>query len=186
MQRIPAVDPATADEKVKPLLDGVQRKLGVTPNMMRTMAQSSAMLEGYLNLSGALAKGSISGPVAELIALDVAEANSCSYCLSAHAYLAENVAKLDDGEIASARHADSTDPKVAAALVFARQVNEERGQVTDEQLEAVRAAGYDSEAITEIIGHVALNVLTNYFNKAAGVEVDFPVILPADEEVAAA
>jgi hypothetical protein len=26
------------------------------------------------------------------------------------------------------------------------------------------------------IGHVALNVLTNFFNKAAGVDVDFPLV----------
>jgi uncharacterized peroxidase-related enzyme len=184
MQRIAAVDPTTADEGVKPLLDGVQRKLGATPNMMRTMAQSPAMLEGYLSLSGALAKGTISAPVAELIALDVAEANRCSYCLSVHTYLAENVAKLSDDEIAAARRAESADPKVAAALVFARQVNEQRGKVTDEQLGAVRAAGYGDDAIAEIIGHVAVNVLTNYFNNAAGVEVDFPVVLPAEEGAA--
>jgi hypothetical protein len=28
----------------------------------------------------------------------------------------------------------------------------------------------------ETIGHVALNVLTNYFNKAADVAIDFPVV----------
>ncbi|MGO9959511.1 MAG: carboxymuconolactone decarboxylase family protein [Solirubrobacteraceae bacterium] len=179
MSRISPVDPATANAKAKPLLDAVQAKLGVTPNMMRTMAQSPAVLEGYLNLSGALSKASLGGALGELIALDVAEANRCGYCLSAHTYLGTNVAKLSGEQIEAARDADSTDAKTRAALQFARQINEQRGDVTDEQVRAVRAAGYDDAAIAEIVAHVALNVLTNYFNVAAQVEIDFPVVLPA-------
>jgi uncharacterized peroxidase-related enzyme len=184
MSRISPVDPATATAKAKPLLDAVQTKLGVTPNMMRTMAQSPAVLEGYLNLSGALSKGSIGARLGELIALDIAEANRCGYCLSAHSYLATHVAKLSDEQIDAARVAESTDPKIRAALQFARQINEQRGEVTDEQVQAVRAAGYDDAAIAEIVAHVALNVLTNYFNIATQVEIDFPVVLPASAAVA--
>jgi uncharacterized peroxidase-related enzyme len=179
MSRISPVDPATAPAKAKPLLDAVQAKLGVTPNMMRTMAQSPAVLEGYLNLSGALAKASLGGALGELIALDIAEANHCGYCLSAHTYLGANVAKLSDDQIYAARDANSADPKIRAALVFARQLNAQRGDVSDDQVQAVRDAGWDDAAIAEIVAHVALNVLTNYFNVAAQVEIDFPVVLPA-------
>ena len=49
MERIKAINPEQATGKSKQLLDGVQKKLGMTPNMMRTMAQSPAVLEGYLN-----------------------------------------------------------------------------------------------------------------------------------------
>lgn len=179
MPRIAPIDPATANDKARPLLDAVQANLGVTPNMMRTMAQSPAVLDGYLAFSGALAKGSVRPAVGELIALDIAEANACGYCLSAHSYLAANLLKLDDEKIQAARNGDSADPKVRAALQFASQVNEQRGQVTDEQVEAVRAAGHDDAAIAEIVAHVALNVLTNYFNIVSEVEIDFPVVEPA-------
>lgn len=184
MSRIKPVDPAAADEKVKPLLDAVQAKLGVTPNMMRTMAQSPAVLEGYLSLSGALANGTIRGPLGELIALDVAEANGCAYCLSAHSFLGTNVANLNPEEIGAARSADSGDPKTRAALRFARQVNEQRGQVSDAQVQAVRDAGFEDAAIAELVAHVALNVLTNYFNNTAQTEIDFPVVRPEGETAA--
>jgi len=49
-----------------------------------------------------------------------------------------------------------------------------RGGVSDADLEEVRAAGYSDGEIAEIIAHAALNVLTNYFNKVAETEVDFP------------
>jgi alkylhydroperoxidase family enzyme len=48
MSRIPAINPSEATGKVKELLDAVQTKLGVTPNMARTMAQSPAVLEAYI------------------------------------------------------------------------------------------------------------------------------------------
>jgi uncharacterized peroxidase-related enzyme len=110
----------------------------------------------------------------ERIALAVAQRNGCSYCLSAHSYLAERVAHLDAGDIAAARSAASADPKTAAILAFAAAVNDGRGTVTSQDLAAARAAGLSDEEIAETIGHVALNVLTNYFNTAADVAIDFP------------
>ena len=41
---------------------------------------------------------------------------------------------------------------------------------------ATPKAGVTDEEIAETIGHVALNVLTNYFNKAMGVEIYFPPV----------
>ena len=38
----------------------------------------------------------------------------------------------------------------------------------------MRAAGFSDGEVAEIIAHVALNVLTNYFNIATDVEIDFP------------
>ena len=70
--------------------------------------------------------------------------------------------------------ADSTDPRIAAALQFAQQVVQNQGHVSDEEVAKVREAGYGDAEITEIVGHVALNVLTNYFNTVAETEVDFP------------
>ena len=49
MQRIAAVNPAMAEGKAKQLLDGVKAKLGMTPNLMKTLATGPAALEAYLN-----------------------------------------------------------------------------------------------------------------------------------------
>jgi len=46
MPRITAVDPKQATGKAKELLDGVQAAIGATPNLLRTLAQSPAALEG--------------------------------------------------------------------------------------------------------------------------------------------
>mgnify|MGYP001247210680 CR=1 FL=1 len=63
MNRIAQLDPATATGKTKQLLDGVQAKLGIVPNLFRVFGNSTAALEGYLNFSGALAGGVLDAKV---------------------------------------------------------------------------------------------------------------------------
>ena len=158
-----------------PLLVAVQKQLGVTPNLMKLVGNSPAALEGYLGMSGALAKGSLPAPTRERIALAVAQINGCGYCLSAHSYMGKNLAKLSDAEIAANRHGGSLDPKADAAVRFAAKVVRERGHVSDADVQAVRMAGYDDAQIVEIVQHVALNTWTNYINEVARTEIDFPV-----------
>jgi hypothetical protein len=38
----------------------------------------------------------------------------------------------------------------------------------------VKAAGYSDEEILEILGNVAVNLFTNYFNHLAATDIDFP------------
>ena len=73
MSRLPPLSPELLSGGAKELLEGVGRKLGMVPNMMRTMANSSAALDGYLQLNSALARGVLSAKVREQIALAVAE-----------------------------------------------------------------------------------------------------------------
>jgi len=176
MSTLPLIDPSTASEPAAGLLAGVQKSLGVTPNMTKAMANSPALLKGYVDFSGALSHGVLRPAVREQIALAVAQDNACNYCLSAHTYLAEHAAHLTADDISAARRSEATDPKTAALLRFATEVNDHRGSVTTGQIESVRAAGASDEEIAEAIGQVALNVLTNFFNKAAGVDIDFPVV----------
>lgn len=161
-----------------PFLAAVHKQLGVTPNLMKLVGNSPAALEGYLSLSGALGKGSIGAKTGERIALAIAEINGCSYCLSAHTFLGLNVAKLDQAEITANRNGTSTDPKADAAVRFAAKVAHARGHVSDQDVSAVKGAGFSDAEVIEIVLHVALNTLTNYVNEVAKTEIDFPVVSP--------
>lgn len=145
----------------------------------RSNSASSQTFSGSFpiaQLSGALAKGRLPAPTRERIALAVAEINGCSYCLSAHTYLGRNLARLDDAEMVANRGGGSNDSKAAAAVRFATKIARDRGHIGDEDLSAVRLAGYDDAQIIEIVQHVALNVWTNYINEVARTEIDFPVV----------
>ena len=175
MPRITAIDPANATGKTKELLDAVKSTLGLVPNSIRAMAQSPAVLEAYLNFSGALADGKLNAKLREQLALVTAETNRCSYCASAHTAVAKMIGLPDDA-ILSARNAHASDPKTDAALKFARAIIDTRGQVSEADVEAAKKAGFSEGEIGEIIAHVALNTFTNYFNLAAETEIDFPKV----------
>jgi len=149
--------------------------LKITPNMAKVMANSPAVLQGYLSFSGALAGGVLDAKLGEEIALADAEQNSCQYCLSAHTALGK-MTGLTDAEIESARGASSSSPKHTGALQFARQLVAKQGRIADADVDAARRAGLSEAEITEVIAQVALNIFTNYFNNATDVEVDFPKI----------
>lgn len=177
MTRIRAIDPNEASGKAKELLDGVQSKLGMTPNIMRIMANSPAVLEGYLGFSGALQNGVLDPKLREMIALFVSETNGCGYCLSAHSAIGK-MNGLSGEEILDSRRGFSTDSRAEAALRFAGQIVEKRGWVDDIDIARIRGAGFGDPEIAEIVANTALNIFTNYFNHAALTEVDFP---PVDE-----
>lgn len=178
MSRLAIPTREDAPLKSQPLLDAVEKQLGVVPNLFRLVGSSTAALEGYLGLNSALGC-TLDSKTRERIALAVAEANGCDYCLSAHTYLGINLAKIDDAEILLNRAGHSGDAKADAALVFARTVLDTRGRVSDADLAAVCLAGFSEPQVIEIVASVALNVLTNYVNNVAQTDIDFPVVLAA-------
>jgi AhpD family alkylhydroperoxidase len=178
MSRLPLIPADTNDD----LFQAARAHLGGVPNMVRAMANSPALLHGYLGLYGALSSGHLQPEVREKIALAVARRNGCDYCTAAHTFVATHVLRLDPETIETARAGrDHQDPAADAALVLATQLIDGRGALTEDQWDAARA-DLDDEEIAEVVGHVALNVLTNYFNRAADVDIDFPsVALPVAE-----
>ena len=176
MSALAPVDPATATGEAAELLAQVQKAVGLTPNMTKVMANSPALLRGYLALSGALSGGVLRPGVRERLAIETAEYNGCEYCLSVHTYIGANIAKLDADELEQARAARSSDPHVEALLSLSDAIARNHGDVGEIELNAARHAGVTDAEIGEVVGHLAVNVLTNYFNVLADVENDWPVV----------
>ncbi len=174
MQRIQSLNPETTVGPSKELFDAIHAKLGMVPNMMRTMGNSPAVLNAYLGFNDALGKSSIGKKLGELIALTVANVNGCEYCNAAHSFIGEQLIGIDKETIENARQGSSTDPKEKAALKFARILVEKKGRVSSEDVDEVKTSGYTEAEITEIIAHTVLNIFTNHFNNALQVDVDFP------------
>ena len=82
---------------------------------------------------------------------------------------------LTADQIRDSRLGAAVDPRADALIRFALKVVRARGGVDDSDLEAVRRAGFDDAAIAEVVANVALHVFTNYFNRLAGTDLDFPV-----------
>lgn len=170
MTRIAALTLDQASPAAQALLQDTKAKLGMVPNLFSTLAHSPDALAGYLQLNGALQNGSLSPAERESIALAVGQVNQCAYCLSAHTLMGKG-AGLSADAIATARQGSGS-----AVAALARQIAQSRGQISDADLAAARAAGLDDAKIIEVTALVALNVLTNYVNNVAGTVIDFPVV----------
>jgi uncharacterized peroxidase-related enzyme len=177
MSRFITINPESATGKTKDLFDSINTKLGMVPNMMRVMANAPAVLEGYLQLSGTLGKGSLPAKAREQIALAVSQANECDYCLAAHSAIGKMVG-LSADQIRDSRLGAAVDPKIDALIRFARKLVDNRGQVSNEDVQDVRAAGFEDGVIAEVVANVALSIFTNYFNNVAETDIDFPKAPP--------
>jgi uncharacterized peroxidase-related enzyme len=175
MSHIAAIDPKAATGEAKQLLDAVQSQLGITPNFIRVLANSPKALNGFLGLYGAAAGFAIDKATQERIALAVAESNACEYCVSAHTAIGRG-AGLSNEEMLLNRRGASGDAKAAAAVKFARALNDDMGRVSDAELSAARTAGLSDGELVEIIATTVLNIYTNIIGKAARVDIDFPKV----------
>ncbi|GIG69232.1 GNAT family N-acetyltransferase [Phytomonospora endophytica] len=183
MEALPFVDPETATGETHRLLTAAHQALGVVPNLVKVMANSPAVLDGYVGVLSALStEKTLPADVLERIALLVAQENRCDYGLSAHSFLGTKVAGLTEAEATRARHGKADTPRAATVLALARSVIRDHGAVTDEQLAGARRAGVSDGQIVEVIAFVALNAFTNYLANAARVAIDWPLVRHTDRE----
>jgi uncharacterized peroxidase-related enzyme len=175
MSRVQLVNPAQTTPNRQALLEPISKAFGAAPNMFKAVANSPAALKSMWGFFGALGTGVVGAKLGEQIAVAVADRNRCEYCLAAHNVLGSG-AGVSAEELKAAQGGTSQDPRTAAALKFALRLVSERGQLSAEDVAAVRSAGFDDEHIVEILAHVALNLFTNYVNVALDVPLDFPKV----------
>ena len=174
MSRV-SIQPQAVPAASQPLLDQIQQAFGATPNMFKAVSNSPAALQSMWGFFGALGKGTLGARLGEQLAVAIANANRCEYCLAAHTVLGQN-AGATGADMAAAQVGRSDDPRTAAALAFALKVVGQRAQVDDADFTNLRTAGFDDGQIVEIMAHVALNLFTNYINNALEVPVDFKAV----------
>jgi AhpD family alkylhydroperoxidase len=102
--RIAPAAPEKLDAETASTLSHRRARLGRVPNALATLAHAPAALDGYLVLSKNLAKGHFNARQREILALALAQANECQYCLLAHTASAK-AAGLTSAEMRKARAA---------------------------------------------------------------------------------
>jgi AhpD family alkylhydroperoxidase len=174
MSRLKKLEKSQANPKSQQMMGDLESKKMLL-NIFRGMANSPAVLDGFLKFSGALREGKLDGKIREAIALTVAQVNRTEYCLSAHCTLGKQ-AGLTDAEMRDARLGKSSDKRTNAAVVLAKKIQTTHGHLADTDLAAAREGGLDDGDIAEVVANVALNVFTNYFNSVNLTEVDLPKV----------
>lgn len=167
MSRITALTPDTATGAAREMFTELVARHGSVGRMVSTMAHSPAVLGGYLQLTRAMRRAKLSRRVSELISIAVQAQQGCSLCLEAHQSAARALG-VPEAEIADALDGHSPDPKTAAMIAFGLAIYRNPAEITDAQVQELRACGYTDREIVDVVGVVALNLLTGAFNLIAG------------------
>ncbi len=97
-----------AAEKIKPVFEGMEKKIGVVPNVFRAMAHNPEMLEAFLALNSTLPKTQLNGRLRELAYIKTSELNGCDYCLHHHRGMGKK-AGLNDRQLAETANFETSD-----------------------------------------------------------------------------
>jgi len=163
MAKIPYVERENASPEIKALYDQVQSKLGLVPNVVKAMANSPVLLQGFMPFLGAaLGPSAVDAPLKELAIITTSKLNGCSYC-TAHHTVAGKKAGLSVEKINALPDPNSSllDEKEKAVVRFAKEVTEDVA-ASDESINQLRKYFNDSQIaeLTMVIG--VFNVLTRF------------------------
>jgi uncharacterized peroxidase-related enzyme len=165
---VPAADDIPVGSRQ--ILEGVGAQLGFVPEMFKVIASNPTVLEVVTTLQSRV----LDARTRHSIALSVSEANGCDYCLAMHTYVSSEFGGMSNEDIALGRAGSSVDPKRAAAADFAHRLVDSRGQVSDEDLAGVRAAGYTDSQVLAIVTVTVQALLTNFINNVNQTGIDIP------------
>lgn len=176
MPRIAPVDREQLDDETRMLLHS--RAAGDKRwNVIETVAQSPATLRAMLALSDSL-DDSLSHIEQEVIAMEVARHNGCSYCLPAHRYISDQYG-MDQADIDTVTRGELLEhiPELSAIQRFVRTVLATKGKLNDDEFNRIRACGVGDRKMIVIVSEIALYTFYNYFNRLAKTDIE-DVVLP--------
>jgi AhpD family alkylhydroperoxidase len=172
MSRFPTHSIETAPPTAKPLLEAAKQAYSFVPNLLATMAESPALLEGYMTLSGIFNKTKMSETERQIILMTNNRLNGCVYCMAAHTTISQGANVANDVIEALRTGSPLQDKKLEALRVFTAAINETRGWPSANNVEDFLAAGYTEQTVLEVILGTSLKVMSNYCNHVAQTPVD--------------
>ena len=149
------------------ILNSVQKAWGFVPNLHRILAQSPAALEAYSSLWGIAEKTSFTPQERNIVYLAIIYENECTYCMAGHTNLSR-MAKVEPEAISAVREGRPiADAKLEALRQFAAKVTRQRGVVSQADVAAFKAAGYDNQSVLDVLVLAATKLISNYTNHLA-------------------
>jgi uncharacterized peroxidase-related enzyme len=165
-------DTSTASTASTGILDSVQKSWGLIPNLHRVLAESPAALEAYATLWGIAEKKGFTPQERNIVYIAIIYENECAYCMAGHTNLSR-MAKVEPEAISAVREGRPiADPKLEALRQFAAKVTRNRGVVSEADVSAFKAVGYDNRAMLDVLVLAATKLISNYTNRLAQTPLD--------------
>lgn len=163
-----------APDQSRPILESVQAKFGMVPNLFQVFAESPSAAAAYASLGQLFGETSLSPTEQNVLLVAISVTNSCEYCVAAHTAIAQG-AQMPDGVIEAIREGRPIeDAKLQAFRAFVQEVVVTRGRPSESIQGAFFAAGYTKKNVLEVVVGVTMKTLSNYVNHFAETPLDEP------------
>ncbi|MBA6316054.1 carboxymuconolactone decarboxylase family protein [Cellulophaga baltica] len=162
----------SAPEAAKPLLENSQKAYGMIPGLHGVLATAPNLLKAYQTLHELFVDTSFNNEELTVVWQTINVEHACHYCVPAHTGIAKMM-KVDDAITEALRNETPlADAKLEALRTMTLAITRNRGNVSQEDLEAFYAAGYGEQQVLEIILGLSQKVISNYTNHIANTPVD--------------
>ncbi|MGL4231402.1 MAG: carboxymuconolactone decarboxylase family protein [Casimicrobium sp.] len=149
---------------------------GFLPNLHGVMAEAPATYRAYLDTFDIFAKETTLTPLEQQVVMQTSNyENNCHYCMPGHSMLMKMMGMPADVIEALREGTPIADAKLEALRTYTRNLLDQRGHVTDAQLQALFDAGYTKRQALEVLVGLASKLLSNFTNAIAKTEIDAPV-----------
>ncbi|MFN8185636.1 MAG: peroxidase-related enzyme [Gaiellales bacterium] len=168
--RVP--DEAELPEEVRSLFARAREKLGFVPNVLRVWSLRPVHMLLWRRYMDELIKGDsgLTEAQREMIGAVVSATNRCHYCITSHGAAVRVLTGdpiLGDQLVSNYRHA-AISAKERAMLDYAVKITEESHRCSEEDIDALRKAGWSDEDVMDIAEVAAMFNLTNRLASALG------------------
>lgn len=169
-----AIDPATANEAQKEILDKAVKAVGFLPNMYANMVNAPAVLSTYLHGYGLFRSESGLTPAEqEVVFLAVSQVNGCTYCMAAHSMIADKKSGVPADVLQAIRAGQPIpDDRLAALHELTTEMVSTQGRPGPSTVQTFLRAGFQEKDVLYIVLAIAVKTLSNYSNHAFATPVD--------------
>jgi uncharacterized peroxidase-related enzyme len=168
--RVPREDEASP--AVAKLFEKASERLGFVPNVLRVYALRPRHLELWDAFYNDLMRGEsgLTNPQREMIAVVVSTVNRCHYCMVSHGAALRKLTGdpvLVEQLRTNYKYAE-LEPRERAMLDFAVKLTEQSSSCSEDDVEALREAGWSDEDIMDIAQVAAMFNFTNRLASGLG------------------
>ena len=174
--RITPLEISDASAQSRKLLETIQDRWGNLFNVAKVIANAPAVLTVMDSIWNDLPKSSLSMADRELIAMELAVANGCHYCVPAHRFVAHEASGLEDDIVEQLDRVSNGGTlekgRLATMQQLVRRLEATRGGLDDDEFQWFQEQGVTPQQMLETIAEIAHCTITNYSNRLARTPLD--------------
>jgi alkylhydroperoxidase family enzyme len=163
----------TAPAESQSLIEASVKTYGFFPNLHQVLAEAPAAYKAYLETFSIFEKETTLTPLEQQIVFQTANyENNCHYCVPGHSYLMKAMRMPADVIEALREGQPIADPKLEALRVYARRTINQRGHLSDQEIQEFLAAGYNTRQALEVLVGLSSKLISNFTNALARTKLD--------------